>query len=84
MNLKYGLLAATLRRIAEQGPEDFYSGITADLIVAQIHRGDGLISKDDQPVHSRLAGTLTRELEELSSPFSTAAKIHITSAEFYC
>jgi gamma-glutamyltranspeptidase/glutathione hydrolase len=40
-------LAATLRRIAEQGPKDFYEGETARLIVAEMERGDGLITLED-------------------------------------
>ncbi|MEX2123027.1 MAG: gamma-glutamyltransferase [Woeseia sp.] len=40
-------LAATLGRIAEHGPEGFYAGETAKLIVAEMERGDGLISLDD-------------------------------------
>ncbi|HZW59952.1 MAG TPA: gamma-glutamyltransferase [Woeseiaceae bacterium] len=40
-------LAATLRRIAESGPEDFYRGRTAELIVAEMQRGDGLITAED-------------------------------------
>uniref|UniRef100_A0A486XIR4 Glutathione hydrolase proenzyme n=1 Tax=Rheinheimera sp. BAL341 TaxID=1708203 RepID=A0A486XIR4_9GAMM len=40
-------LAATLERIAEHGPKDFYQGQTAKLLVAQMQRGDGLISMDD-------------------------------------
>ena len=40
-------LAATLSRIAEKGPADFYQGKTADLLVAQMQRGGGLISKTD-------------------------------------
>jgi gamma-glutamyltranspeptidase/glutathione hydrolase len=40
-------LAATLRRIAEYGPQDFYAGETARLIVAEMERGDGLITLDD-------------------------------------
>ena len=40
-------LAATLRRIADEGPADFYEGETAKLIVAEMERGDGLISLDD-------------------------------------
>lgn len=40
-------LAATLRRIAEQGPDDFYRGETADLLVAEMLRGDGLITHED-------------------------------------
>ncbi|MCH8538232.1 MAG: gamma-glutamyltransferase [Alkalimonas sp.] len=40
-------LAATLRRIAEQGADDFYHGTTAELIVAEMQRGTGLISADD-------------------------------------
>ena len=40
-------LAATLSRIAEKGPADFYHGKTADLLVAQMQRGGGLINKAD-------------------------------------
>ena len=40
-------LAATLSRIAEKGPADFYHGKTADLLVAQMQRGGGLITKAD-------------------------------------
>jgi gamma-glutamyltranspeptidase / glutathione hydrolase len=40
-------LAATLQRIAEQGPDDFYRGKTADLLVAEMVRGNGLITHED-------------------------------------
>jgi gamma-glutamyltranspeptidase/glutathione hydrolase len=40
-------LAKTLRRIADQGPDGFYAGETADLIVAEMERGDGLITHED-------------------------------------
>ena len=40
-------LAATLRRIAEQGRDGFYTGRTADLIVAEMKRGGGIISLAD-------------------------------------
>lgn len=40
-------LAATLSRIAKQGPADFYQGETAKLLVAQMQRDNGLISADD-------------------------------------
>jgi len=40
-------LAATLTRISEQGPSDFYSGKTAELLVAEMSRGNGLINMAD-------------------------------------
>lgn len=40
-------LAVTLQRIAERGPKDFYHGRTADLLVAEMRRGGGLISHED-------------------------------------
>jgi gamma-glutamyltranspeptidase/glutathione hydrolase len=40
-------LAATLQRIADDGPEEFYKGETADLIVAEMERGNGLITLTD-------------------------------------
>jgi len=40
-------LAQTLRRIAGQGPDDFYRGETAALIVAEMRRGNGLITLAD-------------------------------------
>jgi gamma-glutamyltranspeptidase/glutathione hydrolase len=40
-------LAKTLERIADKGAKEFYSGQTADLLVAQMQRDNGLISKQD-------------------------------------
>ena len=40
-------LAETLRRIAEGGVDEFYKGQTAELIVAEMERGNGLITMDD-------------------------------------
>lgn len=40
-------LAAVLERIAEQGPAGFYEGETADLIVAEMERGGGIITHED-------------------------------------
>jgi gamma-glutamyltranspeptidase / glutathione hydrolase len=40
-------LAATLRRILEEGPDGFYRGETAELIVAEMERGGGIITRDD-------------------------------------
>ena len=40
-------LAATLRRIAAAGPDGFYGGETARLIVAEMRRGGGLVTLED-------------------------------------
>ena len=40
-------LAASLERIKEKGRAGFYAGKTADLIVAEMQRGGGLITRED-------------------------------------
>jgi gamma-glutamyltranspeptidase / glutathione hydrolase len=40
-------LAGVLRRIREHGHDGFYRGETADLIVAEMERGGGIITHDD-------------------------------------
>jgi len=40
-------LARSLKRIAREGRDGFYSGKTADLIVAEMNRGIGLITHED-------------------------------------
>jgi gamma-glutamyltranspeptidase/glutathione hydrolase len=40
-------LARTLQAVADSGPRVFYEGYVADLIVAEMARGGGIMSKDD-------------------------------------
>lgn len=40
-------LAQTLKRIADEGRDGFYKGHTADLIVQEMQRGNGIISHQD-------------------------------------
>ncbi|MGI9138044.1 MAG: gamma-glutamyltransferase family protein, partial [Sediminibacterium sp.] len=40
-------LAATLRRIQQNGLAGFYEGVTADLIIKEMAHGAGIITKDD-------------------------------------
>ncbi len=40
-------LARTLEIVAEQGQDGFYEGEVAELIVAEMQRGDGLITRED-------------------------------------
>ncbi len=58
-------LAATLRRISVSGRDGFYQGRTAELIVAEMQRGGGIISLEDlaeyrslwrDPVHGTYKG----------------------------
>ena len=58
-------LAATLERIAEDGRAGFYAGKTADLLVAEMQRGGGIITHEDlagyksvwrEPVHGTYRG----------------------------
>jgi gamma-glutamyltranspeptidase/glutathione hydrolase len=58
-------LGRTLRRIAEHGPDAFYTGELADLLAQEMKAGGGLITKDDlagykanerKPVHTTYRG----------------------------
>ncbi|WP_324676667.1 gamma-glutamyltransferase [Hymenobacter sp. GOD-10R] len=45
--IQYPDLARTLERIRDKGRDGFYQGPTADLLVAEMQRGTGLITKQD-------------------------------------
>ncbi len=58
-------LGKTLRLIAEKGPDAFYTGPIADLFVAEMKRGNGLITRNDlanykavarEPIHGTYRG----------------------------
>ena len=65
-------LATTLRRVAEQGPDGFYRGETADLFVAQMERSSGLITAEDLDSYGALRREPLRvdwrEYERLAAP----------------
>ncbi|AHJ96607.1 gamma-glutamyltransferase [Hymenobacter swuensis] len=63
--LRLRTLAATLSRIRDQGKAGFYEGKTANLLVAEMQRGKGIITKQDllkyepkwrTPLHGRYRG----------------------------
>lgn len=45
--LPLSAMATTLRRLADNGPRDFYEGETADLMVADLQAGGSVLSKID-------------------------------------
>ncbi len=47
-------LAATLRRIRDQGRAGFYEGKTAGLLLEEMKRGDGLITREDLKQYSAI------------------------------
>ncbi|MDH5621185.1 MAG: gamma-glutamyltransferase [Gammaproteobacteria bacterium] len=65
-------LARTLERIATKGADDFYRGVTAELIVAEMQRGEGLITMEDldryQAVMREPLRANWRGLEIVSAP----------------
>ncbi|MGB5246476.1 MAG: gamma-glutamyltransferase [Woeseia sp.] len=65
-------LATTLQRIADSGPDDFYRGRTAELIVAEMQRGNGLITLEDlaqyEPVWREPLRAEWRGYEIVSAP----------------
>lgn len=63
--LKQPELADTLQRIADQGPDEFYTGKTAELLADEMKQGGGYITLDDlknyraaerKPVHGTYRG----------------------------
>ena len=64
--LKQPELAATLKRVAQKGAEEFYHGETARMIVADMAKSGGLINAKD------LAGYKPREREVLRAKYDDA------------
>jgi gamma-glutamyltranspeptidase/glutathione hydrolase len=74
-------LAKTLKAIAKQGPEAFYSGSIADLITAEMDRQGGAMTKEDlanYTVKSQAPVTGTyRGYDIVSMPPSSSGGVHI-------
>ncbi len=77
-------LARTLQAIADSGPRVFYEGYIADLIVAEMERGGGLIAKEDlasyraiwrEPIVIRYRGYTIYSMPPVSSGGVTMAEI---------
>jgi len=77
-------LAKTLSRVRDNGPGGFYTGVTADLIVDEMRRADGLITHSDlsgyaaiwrEPVSFRYRGHTLHSMAPPSSGGATMALI---------
>jgi len=72
-------LAATLERIADNGADEFYEGKTAALIVAEMERGDGLITLSDLAAYEAVwrepLRANWREFEVLSAPLPSSGGV---------
>ena len=72
-------LAATLRRIAENGADEFYKGETAKLIAAEMERGHGLITMEDlanyEAVWREPVRADWREFEIVSAPLPSSGGV---------
>jgi gamma-glutamyltranspeptidase/glutathione hydrolase len=77
-------LERTLRRIQAMGPDGFYRGETADLIVAEMERGGGIITEEDlagyeavwrEPIAFSYRGHTVLSMPPSSSGGATMAEI---------
>ena len=72
-------LAATLGRVMRDGEEDFYRGRTAELIVAEMKRGGGILTAEDlasyRPRFRDPVRANYREYEILSAPLPSSGGI---------
>lgn len=77
-------LAQCLRRIADRGPEGFYEGETADLLVKEMKRGGGIITARDlkeytavwrEPIQARYRGYRIVSMPPPSSGGITIAEL---------
>lgn len=79
--LKQKDLAKTLRRIIKDGPDGFYKGKTAELLIAEMEAGGGLITQTDLDAYkvvTREAVTGTYKGFEISAmPPPSSGGIHI-------
>src|SRR6476646_5459409 len=75
-------LAATLRRIAEQGAAGFYSGPTADAIAEEMRLDGGIITKEDrakyQPVCREPVVSTYRGYTLYTMPPSSSGGVTVT------
>lgn len=75
-------LAETLERIAKLGPNDFYQGRTAALLVAEMQRGQGLITTEDlaayKPVWRQPLVTRWRDYMLVTAPPPSSGGIALT------
>jgi len=74
-------LAKTLKRISRQGQAGFYEGKTADLMVAEMRRGGGLITLEDMKnyhtvIRKAVKGTY-RGYEVFSMPPPSSGGVHV-------
>jgi gamma-glutamyltranspeptidase / glutathione hydrolase len=80
--LKRPELAATLRRIAEQGAAGFYTGPTADAIAEEMRRDGGIITKEDlakyQPVWREPVVSTYRGYTLYTMPPSSSGGVTVT------
>ena len=74
-------LAASLERIAEDGPAGFYSGKTAELIAAEMARGGGLVDLNSlaayKPVVREPARGTYRGYDIITMPPPSSGGIHV-------
>jgi len=77
-------LAATLRRIRDEGRDGFYRGVTADLVVQEMEHGGGIITHEDlaaydaawrEPVTFGYRGHTVISMAPVSSGGATLAEI---------
>lgn len=74
-------LARTLRRISKDGAAGFYAGETADLLVAEMQRGGGLITHEDlrnyKSVERQAVRGIYRDHEIFSMPPPSSGGVHV-------